>query len=58
MYNIAFLDFRNCQQAQLGANVSPAMDTTIKVDKDTNFTILTSKMYKNVNKLKAENWRI
>ena len=28
------------------------------VDKDANFTILTSELYRKVNELKAENWRV
>ena len=29
-----------------------------KLDKDANFTILTSEMFRKVNELKAENWRV
>ena len=58
MYNTAFSDFRDCQQALRGQNLSLSAvpkDTTIKVDNDGNFTILTSEMYRKVNELKAEN---
>ena len=33
-------------------------DATTKVDKDANFNILTSEMYRKVNALKAENRRV
>ena len=62
MYNTVFGDFRSCQQALRGPNVSSAMlyqkDTTTMVDKDANFTILTSEMYRKANELKAENRRV
>ena len=57
MYNTVFWDFRSCQQALRGQNVSPqcsTKDTTTKVDK----MLLTSEMYRKVNELKAENWRV
>ena len=52
MYNTAVWDFRSCQQALRGPNVSSTVlyqlyqkDTTIMADKDANFIILTSEMY-------------
>ena len=63
MYNTAFWDFHSCQQdlcawpKRLPHSALPK-DTTSKVDKDANFTILTSEMYRKVNELKAENWRV
>ena len=61
MYNTAFWVFCSGQQALCGPNVSPRVlykkDTLTMVDKDANFTILTSEMYRKVNELKAENWR-
>ena len=62
MYNATCWDFRSCQRALHAPNVSPAVlyqtDTTTKVDKDVNFTILTTDMYRRVDELKAENWRV
>ena len=47
-YNTVFWDFRSRQQALRGQNVSRRSalpnDTTTKVEKDANFTILTSEM--------------
>ena len=44
--------------AQMSPRSALPKDTTTKVDKDANFTILTSEMYRKVNELKAENWRV
>ena len=56
MYNTVFWDFSKHCVAKTSPRSALPKDLITKVDKDTNFTILTNEIYRKVNELKAENW--